>query len=76
MNITKNDENPRTYTFTVSGENVTQTGQSFILRGCTLVSGKREYRHSNPSAYYRLRRPMSKKSSINLQDKYHYETKD
>lgn len=60
MNITKSDGRPRTFTCTVSGENVTQIGQSFIFRGVTIVSKKREYRHSNPSAYFRLRRPKKK----------------
>ena len=60
MNITPTDGRPRTFTFTASGENVTQIGQSFIVRGVTIVSKKREYRHSNPSAYCRLRRPKKK----------------
>lgn len=56
MNITQTDGRPRTITFTASGENVTQIGHSFVVRGCTMVLKRREYRHSNPSAYYRLRR--------------------
>lgn len=60
MNITQTDGRPRTITFTASGENVTQIGHSFVVRGCTMVLKRREYRHSNPSAYYRLRHPKKR----------------
>lgn len=68
MNVTKTDGRLRTITFTSSGENVTQTGRSSIIRGCTIVSKKREYRHSNPSAYYRLRRPKKKHALRNCKE--------
>lgn len=68
MNVTKTDGRLRTITFTASGENVTQTGRSSIIRGCTIVSKKREYRHSNPSAYYRLRRPKKKHALRNCKE--------
>lgn len=60
MNVTQTDGRPRTITFTASGENITQVGQIFAIRGFTIVSEKREYRHSNPSAYHRLRHPKKK----------------
>lgn len=60
MNITQTDGRQRTITFTASGEDVTQVGQNFVISGCTFAPEKREYRHSNPSAYYRLRHPKKK----------------
>ena len=68
MNITSSDSRPRTFTFTASGENFTQIGQSFIVRGVTIVSKKREYRHSNPSAYCRLRCPKKKHDLRNFKE--------
>lgn len=68
MNITKSDGRPRTFTCTASSENFTQIGQSFIVRGVTIVSNKREYRHSNPSAYCRLRRPKKKHALRNFKE--------
>ncbi len=54
--ITPSDYRPRTFTITLSGEDVMRIGQSLVFRGCSIVSEKREYRHSNPSDYYRARR--------------------
>lgn len=68
MNTTKTDNRPRTFTFTVSGENVRQVGQYFVFSECTIAPEKREYRHSNPSAYYRLRHPKKKHDTWNLKE--------
>lgn len=50
------DLNDRTHKYTITTDCAERIPGGFVLRGVNTDWKRREYRHSNPSKYYKLRR--------------------
>jgi hypothetical protein len=50
------DVSDRTYEFTITSDCVERIPGGFVFRDVSIDFKRREYRHTNPSKYYKLKR--------------------